>query len=218
MATVRAGTDMNLGDVYNATLRESLAAGLIDKAAIDLAMRRVLLSRFKVGEFDVRPSVNPYLTVPHSVANSPAHIELAYEAALQGMVLLSNDGSVLPLSVSGLRKGIAVVGPNANDSSIMLGNCASPQRPLATFAEYTQLSDGSFVFAQTTAEPRTSSRLWTASAHCSARAVCPSATHRVAVACGVRTTRGLQQRWQRRLPLTLSLLVSGSAPTLPRAK
>lgn len=72
--------------VYNATLRESLAAGLIDKAGIDLAMRRVLLSRFKVGEFDVRPSVNPYLQVPHSVANSAAHIQLAYEAALQGMV------------------------------------------------------------------------------------------------------------------------------------
>ena len=115
--------DLCAGNVYNATLRESLASGLIDKAAIDLAIRRVLLARFKVGEFDVRPSVNPYLKVPHSVANSRSHIELAYEAALQGIVLLSNSGSVLPLRAATLRQGVAVVGPNANDTSIMLGNC-----------------------------------------------------------------------------------------------
>ena len=39
MASVTAGTDMNLGGVYNQTLRASLASGLIDRAAIDTAMR-----------------------------------------------------------------------------------------------------------------------------------------------------------------------------------
>ena len=132
VATVHAGTDMNLGGVYNATLRQSLSSGLIDAAAVELAARRVLLARFKVGEFDVRASVNPYRKIPHSVAASAAHAELAYEAALQGITLLANRGNaghaarILPLSRAALEGGggVAVVGPNANDTSIMLGNYA----------------------------------------------------------------------------------------------
>ena len=58
------------------------------QAGVARAARRVLLSRFKVGEFDVRASANPYLRIPHAVAASPAHTELAYQAGVQGIVLL----------------------------------------------------------------------------------------------------------------------------------
>ena len=86
---------------------------------------RILIARFRVGEFDVRESVNPYRRIPHSVAASAEHTDLAYQAAVQGMILLHNPAAILPLSEAKLRKGVAVVGPNANDSTIMLGNCAN---------------------------------------------------------------------------------------------
>ena len=78
-----------------------------------------------MGEFDVKESVNPYRRIPHSVAASAEHTDLAYQAAVQGMILLHNPAAILPLSEAKLRKGVAVVGPNANDSTIMLGNCAN---------------------------------------------------------------------------------------------
>ena len=86
---------------------------------------RILIARFRVGEFDVRESVNPYRRIPHSVAASAEHTDLAYQAAVQGMILLHNPAAILPLSKAKLRKGVAVVGPNANDATIMLGNCAN---------------------------------------------------------------------------------------------
>ena len=52
-----------------------------------------------------------------------AHIELATEAARQGIVLLKNDNDTLPLDPSTI-KTLAVVGPHANATSVMLGNYA----------------------------------------------------------------------------------------------
>lgn len=134
-ATLLNGTDMDLGDVYQQALPAAVRDGLVSTQLLDVAVTRVVLTRFRVGLFDLA-SVNPYLSIPPSAAASEEHANIAFEAAVQGIVLLKNTAAagdssatspILPLDVQALAgsgHGIAVVGPNADDPSIMLGNYA----------------------------------------------------------------------------------------------
>jgi beta-glucosidase len=61
-----------------------------------------------------------YAQIPYSVNDSAAHRQLALETARKSIVLLKNDGNVLPLRKS--LKTLAVIGPNANDVDVLLGN------------------------------------------------------------------------------------------------
>ena len=117
-AALRAGVDSftDQGDDPTATvarLSEALRQGLISGEDVDRAVRRLLLLRFRLGEFDSwAPPPEP--AVPQAPAlDSPAHRELARRAARQAIVLLKNDGGALPLEPApGLR--LAVVGPFAD--------------------------------------------------------------------------------------------------------
>jgi hypothetical protein len=66
--------------------------------------------QYRLGLFDAA-SAQPYLNVSASVVCNEAHTELALSAARQGIVLLKNNGSVLPLSAATI-KTLAVIGPN----------------------------------------------------------------------------------------------------------
>jgi len=61
----------------------------------------------------------PYASIKTDVINRPDHFEHALKMARQSMVLLKNNG-VLPLSKS--FKKIALIGPNADNPAVMLGN------------------------------------------------------------------------------------------------
>lgn len=95
------GTDSS---VMTGRIRDALAKGLLDPEDIDRAVRRLLHLRFALGEFD--PELDPYADT--DAFDTPAHRELALEAAEQAAVLLKNDG-LLPLPPRAGRK-IAVVG------------------------------------------------------------------------------------------------------------
>ena len=69
---------------------------LIAETEIDTAVKRLFTARFKLGEFDP-PERVPYAKIPYSVNDSPAHRELALEAARKSIVLLKNEGGLLPL-------------------------------------------------------------------------------------------------------------------------
>src|SRR5690606_35720037 len=75
------------------------------------------------------PERVPYAQIPYDVVDSPAHRELAEEVARQSMVLLKNDG-LLPLSRD--LGTIAVVGPNADQWLMLLGNYNGIPRTLTT--------------------------------------------------------------------------------------
>ncbi len=79
------------------------------------------------------PDMVKYAQIPYSVNDSPAHRELALETARKSIVLLKNDRHVLPLSKS--LKTVAVIGPNADDLDVLLGNYngipTAPITPLA---------------------------------------------------------------------------------------
>ncbi len=112
------GTDLDCGWTYS-KLTDAVKRGLITEADIDVAVKRLMTARFKLGMFDPVERV-PYAQIPFSVNNSPAHDELARQAARESIVLLKNNANTLPLSKK--LKKIAVIGPNADNVESLWGN------------------------------------------------------------------------------------------------
>ncbi|MGA9885125.1 MAG: glycoside hydrolase family 3 C-terminal domain-containing protein [Candidatus Acidiferrales bacterium] len=97
---------------------EAVQQGYLSESAINTALVRLFTARIKLGMFDP-PSMVPYDHIDPSQLNSAAHRELARRIADESMVLLKNDG-VLPLKPSVER--IAIVGPLADQTAVLLGN------------------------------------------------------------------------------------------------
>jgi beta-glucosidase len=90
----------------------AVRSGKLPLARLDDALTRVLRIRFRLGEFDPFARV-PYSAISADVINSPAHRQLALQAAEQSIVLLQNNHHLLPLDQAKL-KTIAVLGPLAD--------------------------------------------------------------------------------------------------------
>ena len=107
---LNAGVDIELPDPSCYPLLPQLVSeGKVSLALVDQAVARVLRAKFLLGLFE-----NPYVDVERAVkmTNSQAHRDLAAEAARRSIVLLKNEGSLLPLDRSQLNS-LAVIGPNA---------------------------------------------------------------------------------------------------------
>jgi beta-glucosidase len=130
-AAVKAGTDLNCGVEYT-NLVPAVKAGLISEKEIDQSVRRLLEARLKLGMFDP-PSADPYARIPYSVVDSRPHRELALETARKSIVLLKNENRALPLSKN--LKTVAVIGPDADDAEVLLGNYnGEPSEPVTPLA------------------------------------------------------------------------------------
>ena len=115
---VKAGCDLNCGKTYNGLL-EAVEKKLITEEQIDVAVKRLFRARFKLGMFDPDDMV-AYAQIPYSVVDSKEHADLAREAARKSIVLLKNDNNMLPLKKD--LSTIAVIGPNADNVEVLLGN------------------------------------------------------------------------------------------------
>lgn len=115
---VKAGTDLNCGDTYPA-LVEAVEQGLITEAELDLSVERLLLARLKLGMLE-QTDPTPWSNIPLSIIDSDKHKNLALEAAQKSIVLLKNKNNTLPLKNN--MKRIAVIGPNAHNVDVLLGN------------------------------------------------------------------------------------------------
>ena len=113
---VLAGTDVECGSEYK-NLPEAVRRGDIKESDLDRSLRRLLIARFEVGDFDDDKLVE-WTKIPSSSVASKEHKQLALDMARKSIVLLKNNG-VLPLSKT---SGIFVMGPNANDSVMQWGN------------------------------------------------------------------------------------------------
>ncbi|WP_281614816.1 glycoside hydrolase family 3 C-terminal domain-containing protein [Flammeovirga sp. SubArs3] len=118
-AAIKAGTDLNCGKVYKQNIVAAVNQGLITEKEVDDRMRNLLATRFKLGLFDPA-ELNPYNKVSPDTVECETHRNLAYNAALKSVVLLKNDNDALPLKKD--IKTLYVVGPNANNSEVLLGN------------------------------------------------------------------------------------------------
>ena len=118
---IKAGVDMDMvGEGFLTTLKKSLAEGKITEADIDLACRRVLEAKYKLGLFD-----NPYRYINTARMEkeilSEANQNAARKIAASSVVLLKNDKQILPLKKAGT---IALIGPLADNKADMLGTWA----------------------------------------------------------------------------------------------
>lgn len=112
-----SGVDVNCGS-SSPFLKQAIEEGLIDEAQIDSRLTNLLQTRFRLGLFDDPENV-PWTELGPDVVDSPRHRELARTAAAKSLVLLKNDG-VLPLSPR--IRSLYVMGPNAADVNVLLGN------------------------------------------------------------------------------------------------
>jgi len=116
---LNAGVDMDMvGEVFLKQLATNLKEGTVSQAAIDLACRRVLEAKYKLGLF-----TDPYRGVTEERAKAtlmkPAYLADARDITRRTLVLLKNDKQALPLKNT---VNIAVVGPLADRARDMIGN------------------------------------------------------------------------------------------------
>jgi len=131
---LKAGTDMDMvGEGFLTTLKKSLDEGKITVNDIDLACRRVLEAKYKLGLF-----ADPYRYMNEERAKkdlmTPENLKAAREIATRSMVLLKNDKQILPLKKSGT---IAVIGPLGDSKKDMIGTwaIAGNQDKISTIVE-----------------------------------------------------------------------------------
>ncbi len=124
--SLKKGMDNECADFFRkardnsdyAKFLDAVHQGLLTEKDIDVALKRTLTARFRLGLFDP-PEMVKYAQTPDSEIDSEPHRELALKLARESMVLLKNDGA-LPLA-KGIKK-IAVLGPLAESSRVLQGN------------------------------------------------------------------------------------------------
>lgn len=116
--SVKAGTDLNCGVSFK-HLFEAYQKNLVGEEEINSAFKRIYRARFKLGMFDP-PEMVPYSEIDIKIVDSKKHREIALQTSRESIVLLKNENNLLPLKKE--IKSIAVIGPNADDVEVLLGN------------------------------------------------------------------------------------------------
>lgn len=121
--SLHAGLDVDLsGTGYGTNLQQAIKDGLVEGSVLDTAVARVLRMKFNLGLFD-RPFVDEKQVVKK--VGTEANRAMARKVAQESIVLLKNEGNLLPLKKT--IKRIAVVGPNADNVYNQLGDYTAPQ-------------------------------------------------------------------------------------------
>jgi len=120
---LEAGIDVELPqlDCYGAPLRQAVESGRLSVALVDQAVRRQLSAKFQLGLFE-QPLVDA--GAAPSAFDTRAQRSLARRAAAESIVLLKNQGSLLPLAKS--LRSIAVLGPSADSIRLLQGDYHYP--------------------------------------------------------------------------------------------
>lgn len=127
---VRTGCDLNCGCTYN-DLVVAVQRGLISEEEINVSLRRLLFTKFRLGLFDPADRV-PWSTHSPAIIDCDTHRSLARHAAVESIVLLKNNG-VLPLRPD--QESMLVTGPTAANTTALLGNYYGFSPRLVTLAE-----------------------------------------------------------------------------------
>ena len=120
---LEAGLDIELPytNAYGTPLLKAVKSGAVSMDLVDLAVKRSLTLKFKLGIFD-NVYVNPSSVI--KIIDTPEDRQLALEAARKSIILLKNARNLLPLKKD--IKSIAIIGPNAASARNMLGDYTYP--------------------------------------------------------------------------------------------
>lgn len=156
VAAMAAGVDVETpdGEAYlhlPALVRE----GRVTERQIDDAVRRILRMKFEAGLFE-----NPYVDAAAAdrLTAAPDAVALAREAAARSMVLLRNEGNILPLDASRIRR-MAVVGTHARDTPIG-GYSDEPRHVVSVLEGMQQEARGRFQVDYAEGVRLTEQRIW----------------------------------------------------------
>ena len=122
---LEATVDMDMmGGIYERQLADLVRSNVVSEAALDESVRRVLRAKFMLGLFD-----NPYAdpATEAAVILRDDHVAAARDAARKSMVLLKNEGALLPLADD--ISSVAVIGPLADNQNDPLGAWHTMGRP-----------------------------------------------------------------------------------------
>jgi beta-glucosidase len=123
LKALSAGVDMDMADgVYAKYLPSLVRSGKLPMSVLEEAVRRVLRIKFAAGLFD-RPYADP--ARERSDIMDPQYLQVARKLAQESLILLKNQGNLLPLA--NIRR-LAVIGPLANDKANQLGSWAGQGR------------------------------------------------------------------------------------------
>jgi beta-glucosidase len=128
---LKNGVNVNCGDTYPHLL-EAVEKGLVTEAEIDASLAYLLRTRFRLGLFDP-PELVPYTSISAEVIRCDEHKALAHEAARKCIVMLKNQDGVLPLSKE--TEYVYVLGPNASNIDVLLGNYYGLSDEMTTIVE-----------------------------------------------------------------------------------
>ncbi len=115
------------------SIKLALEQELISEQDIDDALRRVFRTRFKLGMFDP-PGNNPFDKIPVSIIDCDEHRKIAHEAAVKSIVLLKNQGKILPVNFDDINS-VLVVGPTATSLEILHANYHGVSSRMVTVLE-----------------------------------------------------------------------------------
>ncbi|KAI4998014.1 hypothetical protein ZWY2020_053356 [Hordeum vulgare] len=122
---LKAGLDIDCGTYMQQHAPAALQQGKITEDDVDKALKNLFAIRMRLGHFDGDPRANIYGGLNAAHICTPEHRSLALEAAQDGIVLLKNDAGILPLDRAAVASA-AVIGPNANNPGLLIGNYFGP--------------------------------------------------------------------------------------------
>jgi len=127
--SLSTGTDINCEESRSflvSNLDSAIRVGIVNESDINTSIKRLYRARFLLGMFDPDEQV-PWSKMPYSAVGSEKNLRITQEAAEKSLVLLKNNG-ILPLK---RVNKIALIGPNANNFAILIGNYnGQPIRPI----------------------------------------------------------------------------------------
>ncbi len=139
---VNNGCQLNCGDAYY-SLYEAYEQDLITEETITDAVTKLFEARYRLGMFD---DDCEYDNIPYDVVECDEHKALNLKMAEESIVLLKNNG-ILPLDKS-KYKTIAVIGPNSDRFSVLIGNYnGNPSRYTTPLRGIQDAFDGKVLFA-----------------------------------------------------------------------
>lgn len=120
--SILAGLNLNCGYFLSNYTQKAVEEGLIREQDVDKSLAYLYTTLMRLGYFDGNPRKQKWGGVGPDEVCTDGHKELAVEAAKQGMVLLKNEGQALPLSKD--LYNVAVIGPNADSTKMLISNYA----------------------------------------------------------------------------------------------
>lgn len=128
---LKKGCDLGCDTVFD-EIPAAIERGLITEANVDRALKRTLGTRFKLGMFDP-PEEVPFASIPLDIVASPEHRQLAYQTAVESIVLLKNKNNILPIKPE--TKKIFLTGPSVTSIEVLLGNYYGFNNEMSTILE-----------------------------------------------------------------------------------